>query len=305
MNDEQALVNTDVPIALMAKKPWLALMPATPQAPMSLEEQLKAVGSPPERLEHRTIGGQQVPYLGIDYVEGQLHDIFGPRNYMVVPDGKPEWGPEGQTSKGDPVYPVLVHILLVVRWADGEVSHFEGWGEHTWQPKNREVSRANAIRAATSYAITDAAKRIGPRFGLRLKQQLADGLQAEIDARQWRKGIQEMVLTKLFVKSDGSPDRPMTHEDLDAIAQYYCKKPYADCEGEEVQRVYDYVSNLPTASDKAEAISALRVAGVELPDNATWAAIKAAEKALQRSQRQQVAPTTMRSRRLPASETPY
>lgn len=282
MSEQELIPYHGEPMQLKADRPWLTMMPGKVVAPLVLEEQIKEIDSPPGELQYRKIGEKDVAYLGHDYVEKELYRIFGTRNILVVQDPTyPRDGVESKTSKGDAIIPIMSHILLVVRWADGEVSHYEGWGEMNWQPKNSQVSKANVIRGSLSYATTDAAKRIGPHFGSGLKSMLDAGLADEIRAKDAAATIQEIVEsgTRIFATQNDS-DRILDDEALDQMALHFCRKPYAETDAKQKQVLLVQVEHLPTIDERLERIDAIRGAGLEVDDDITIAGLRILERQL-------------------------
>lgn len=207
-------------------------------------------------------------YVTIGYVEVGLNEIFGAGNWNSV--SFPGYPQNMQSS--DKKITILDRRLLIVRWASGFTQSFEGYGEGSYFLNNAMANIAASLEVAKTEAIKAAAKRIGPRFGMGLKDAIDSGAVDELTGEDQRDILMEAVGNR--ITDNGTI---LTVEKLNELANMIGGVTDAnDLQGKALKNVVAVLRTMPTMDEKMDLIREAAKSGVKASIEMTPQQIKTA-----------------------------
>lgn len=131
---------------------------------------------PQDHVQSRRQGGQNVDYVGTQYVIDRLNEIFGYEKWSFTIVSQ-SWHDEGEVGKkgGHGVNRVVsaeAHVRLRVEFEDGSVVEREDVGLGDAVNPTIYGARMQALKSAVSDGLKRAARTLGPQFGLGLYGRL-------------------------------------------------------------------------------------------------------------------------------------
>lgn len=245
---------------------FCSVMVADLPSPFSTaEEQMKQCMELPTKKDISKFdqGRRKFDYIDIGDIELSLANIFGPNwNDFPIPPGHVTEILPAKTSGGETKIMIHLDIVLVVRWANGRITPYLGRGSGMYLPESATANLSFAKSTARAEALKNAARHLGPRFGMSLKSLVESGQISDMSHLDAFELIKGSVGDRIIV-SNGKPDQVVTEEILrDMSSKYFGAEDIEDLQGAAMANMARMIKEMPSVSDKINMIARLRADGV-------------------------------------------
>lgn len=246
-----------------------------PIYPMVYADQRKRIDQAPDldALEQGWDG--KFKYLPIEYIENRLTEVFGSGNWKqvsrtLIPT---------ELFRNDKIIVYIDISLLIITWANGDVTKTEGIGEGRFQFNNLKSANSisNAWRIARQEGVKDAAKKLGALFGKGMKEFMNDGTMTDSTPGTDRDVILTAIGSRIFDGSIiGSTNKEIvfTAEYLETFIEHFTGETYNTLTTRGRNVITAAILSMPTLAERAEYMQKGFKLGHNFTEDTTFAEMK-------------------------------